>query len=176
MKKEAINIRIAEVADASNLAVIKQQVWVATYAQEGIRIEYSDYLLNEFTRAKEEALLNHPYKKTLIAELNGHLIACLVMDFESKCPIPLIDNNPEIRTLYVLQPFKGQGIGTKLLNLILQKVNELGFKAIWLTAYCQNENALRFYKQYGFTDIGKTYFKMQENEYENRVLIYQLNP
>ncbi len=175
MKREAINIRKAEVSDASNLAVLKQQVWVATYAHEGIRFEYSDYLLNEFTRAKEEAVLNHPHKETFIAELNGHLIACLVIDYESSCQIELVENNPEIRILYVLEPFKSLGIGTALLNFSIQKINERGFNAIWLSAYSQNERALGFYKHFGFTDIGKTYFKMKENEYENRVLIFRLN-
>jgi ribosomal protein S18 acetylase RimI-like enzyme len=168
---EEINIRIAEFSDAANLTVLKQQVWVATYAVEGLRSEFSDYLLAEFTLANEMTLLGNPEKKTLIAELNGHLIGCTVVAFNAEVPLPAVGIIPEIAVLYVLERFTGMGIGKILLEKSLQLINESGFKAAWLTVYHKNDRAIKFYKKHGFTDIGKAFFEMQGNQYENRVLI-----
>lgn len=171
MSEEGINIRIADFSDAANLTVLKQQVWVASYAVEGLRSEYSDYLLAEFTLDHELALLGNPEKKTLIAELNGHLIGCAVIDFNAAAPLPVVGNNPEIAILYVLECFTGRGIGKTLLENALQLVDESGFNAVWLTVYHKNERAIKFYNKSGFTDIGKAFFEMQGYQYENRVLI-----
>jgi ribosomal protein S18 acetylase RimI-like enzyme len=168
---EELNIRIADFSDAANLTVLKQQVWVATYAVEGLRSEFSDYLLAEFTLANEMALLGNPEKKTLIAELNGHIIGCAVVDFNAEVPLPAVGNIPEIAVLYVLERFTGMGFGKILLQKSLQLINESGFNAAWLTVYHKNLRAIKFYNKSGFTDIGKTFFEMQGNQYENRVLI-----
>jgi ribosomal protein S18 acetylase RimI-like enzyme len=167
----AIRIRYAQKSDAANLLVLKQQVWVATYAVEGIRAEFSEYLLAEFTLENELVLLGNPEKKTLIAELNGHLIGCAVVDFHAGVPLPAVGNNPEIAVLYVLECFTRRGIGKTLLENALQLIDESGFNAAWLTVYHKNERAIKFYEKTGFTDIGKTFFEMRGNQYENRVLI-----
>ncbi|NTW23839.1 MAG: GNAT family N-acetyltransferase [Lentimicrobium sp.] len=171
MSLEAINIRVAELSDMSNLVVLKQQVWVATYAEEGIRAEFSDYLLATFTLENEKALLENTQKKTLVAEHNGHLIGCAVIAFDEVCPLPANGHNPEIAVLYVLERFTGMGLGKILLDKALQEIKESGFDAAWLTVYHKNERAIDFYKKYGFTDIGIAFFEMQGNQYENRVLI-----
>lgn len=171
MSLEAINIRVAELSDMANLVVLKQQVWVATYAEEGIRSEFSDYLLTTFTLENEKALLENPLKKTLVAEQNGHLIGCAVIDFDEECPIPATGHNPEIPVLYVLERFTGMGFGKLLLDKALQEIKKTGFDAAWLTVYHKNKRAIKFYKKHGFTDIGQAFFEMQGNQYENRVLI-----
>jgi hypothetical protein len=53
----SINLRLANLDDATNLVVLKQQVWVSTYAIEGIQKEYSVYLLDIFTLENEKAIL-----------------------------------------------------------------------------------------------------------------------
>jgi len=166
-----IYIRCAEIIDAANLVVLKQQVWVATYAEEGIRAEFSDYLLATFTLENEKALLENPLKKTLVAEQNGHLIGCAVMAFDEECPIPATGHNPELAVLYVLEHFTGMGYGKTLLDKALQIIKESGLDAVWLTVYHKNNRAIKFYRKHGFTDIGQAFFEMQGNQYENRVLI-----
>jgi len=70
-----------------------------------------------------------------------------------------------------LERFTGKGVGRILLDRTFQLINESGFSAVWLTVYHKNERAINFYKSYGFTDIGNTFFVMQGNQYENRILM-----
>ncbi|MFO7977837.1 MAG: GNAT family N-acetyltransferase [Bacteroidales bacterium] len=173
--EEKVKLRRAVEDDAANLVVLKQQVWVATYAVDGIRSEFSEYLLGEFTLAHEIKSLEDPEKMTLVAERNGHLIACAVVVLQARLSIPEYKILPEISVLYVLERFTGKGVGQLLMNHVVDVLKELGHDTVFLTVYHKNLRALEFYRHYGFIEAGHTYFEMGENSYENRVLIFSAN-
>ena len=169
-----VNIRQATLADAKNLTILKQQVWVATYAVEGIKKEFSDYLLKEFTLEKTEKSIQNTLNITLLAEINGHLTGCIEISTCTKCPVPSADGLPEITFLYVLEAFTGKGVGKMLLNEALKTIKELNFSTTWLTAYYKNTRALAFYQKHGFNPIGITFFEMGDNRYENKIMLCQI--
>ncbi|MBI3233349.1 MAG: GNAT family N-acetyltransferase [Bacteroidetes bacterium] len=168
-----IIIRGAEQQDVANIAVLKQQVWIATYADRGIRVEFSDYVLSEFTQEKVSRAISDKNKVILIAEIDNHCVGCAEIAFNTKCPVESIDA-PEITTLYVLERFLGQGIGKILLTKAIIIVKRMNFEDVWLTVFHQNDRAISFYKKNGFTEIGKTHFVMDGNYYENIVMIKRI--
>ncbi|WP_367328485.1 GNAT family N-acetyltransferase [Lentimicrobium sp.] len=172
MNDKSITISFAGAGDASNLTVLKQHVWIETYATEGIRNEFSEYLLNNFTIDNEITALNNVRRKTLIASKNNHLIGCAVVVFDAECPVQGSNSSAEISVLYVLERFTGIGAGKKLLSHAIRLMQEEGYGNAWLTVYHKNTRAIGFYRHFGFTDAGKTYFSMQENQYENRIMTY----
>jgi len=170
---ENILIRKADLGDASNLAVLKQQVWIATYAVEGIRTEFSDYVLSSFTIENIRNLILDNNKFIYIAEIDNHLIGCLEIAFNKKCPVET-ETGPEIAVLYVLEKYTGMGIGKTLLNRAVSLCEELKFNAVWLTVYHKNERAINFYLKQNFIDAGSAYFEMGGNRYENKIMIRKL--
>lgn len=167
---DSIIFRSATIDDTENLVILKQQVWVSTYAIEGIRKEFSDYLLDTFTLENEKAIMENQQKFTLIAESKGHLIGCAEVDLNPSESIHQVENIPEISVLYVLERFCGRGIGKLLLNETLSALKDLKHKRVWLSVYHKNQRAINFYNQNGFKDIGKMYFRMSGNRYENRIM------
>ena len=170
---ETINIRKADLGDASNLTVLKQQVWIATYAVEGIRTEFSDYVLSTFTVEKIRNSILDNNKFIYIAEIDNHLIGCLEIAFNVKCPVET-ETGPEIAVLYLLERYTGMGIGKTLLNRSLSLCDELKFISVWLTVYLKNEKAINFYLKQNFIDAGTTYFEMGGNRYENKIMIRKI--
>ena len=167
---DSLIFRKATLDDTENLVILKQQVWVSTYAVEGIRKEFSDYLLATFTTENERKNLKNQQKFTLIAESKGHLIGCAEVDLNPSESNPQVENIPEISVLYVLERFCGKGIGKLLLNEILSTLKDLKHNRVWLSVYHKNQRAINFYNQNGFMDIGKMYFEMSGNSYENRIM------
>ena len=170
---ENINIRKVDLGDALNLAVLKQQVWIATYAVEGIRTEFSDYVLSEFTIENIRKTILNNNKFIYVAEIEQHLIGCLEIAFNVKCPVNT-ETGPEIAVLYVLERYTGMGIGKTLLNRALSLCDELKFSSVWLTVYHKNEREINFYLKNSFEDAGSTFFEMGGNKYENKVLIRKI--
>ncbi|KAI4377623.1 hypothetical protein MLD38_015220 [Melastoma candidum] len=65
-----------------------------------------------------------------------------------------------IMTLGVLAPYRGLGIGTKLLNHALDLCVKQGISEIYLHVQTNNEDAINFYKKFRFeiTDTIKNYY------------------
>ncbi|KAL2316533.1 hypothetical protein Fmac_030409 [Flemingia macrophylla] len=55
-----------------------------------------------------------------------------------------------IMTLGVLAPYRGLGIGTKLLNHVLDLCSKENFSEVYLHVQTNNEDAINFYKKFGF--------------------------
>lgn len=167
-------IRKAELKDAENLTVLKQQVWIATYAVEGIRTEFSSYVLSAFTTENiKKTMLDSDYV-TLVAEIDNHIIGCVEVKLHPEVVIIAVKDLPEITVLYVLERFCGLGIGQKLMNAAFDVVKEKGFTSTWLSVLYSNERALNFYRKNYFEDVDKIYFEMGGNRYENRVMLRNL--
>lgn len=168
-----IIIRKAKHSDACNLTVLKQQVWIATYATEGIRNEFSEYVLNAFTVKHSEQAIEDKHRAILIAEQDNHLIACVEIDDHASCPNKSI-NAPEITVLYVLERFCGQAIGKQLLDAALQQLKAKNQDTCWLTVFHGNERAIRFYEKNDFKSMGTTFFEMDGNQYENLIMVRRI--
>ncbi|HET9137446.1 MAG TPA: GNAT family N-acetyltransferase [Candidatus Kapabacteria bacterium] len=168
-----LTIRPATHSDIPNLTVLGQQVWIATYADEGIRDEFSKYVLEHFTPAKvEKDLDEHIW---FVAESDGHLIGYVTIYIENKTPQCVLElsigNVPEIRTLYVLERFLGQGVGFQLMNYAEEYLKQNGFHNVWLDVFSENDRAIRFYKRQGYKQVGSTYFEETGPRYENYVMV-----
>jgi ribosomal protein S18 acetylase RimI-like enzyme len=166
---ENIIIREADLMDVMNLSVLKQQVWIATYALEGIRNEFSVYVLTEFTPENVRKEVIDSNKLIYIAEIDHHILGCVEIEFDSKCPVKS-EKGPEISVLYVLERFTGMGIGQQLLDKAFMLCKELSIDSVWLTVYLKNERAINFYQKNKFRESGMTYFELVNNRYENRIM------
>jgi ribosomal protein S18 acetylase RimI-like enzyme len=160
-----ISFRTASLADVQNLAALTIQVWLHTYAKDGIRHDISAYVLGEFTPKKFAALINNPQYRLLIAENKGHLIAYAMLDLAaSNADFP----SAELKTFYVQEAFTGQGIGKQLLAYVERNLNQ---QAYWLSVNSNNTRAIAFYAHQAFVQHGVTYFEFGGNQYENKVLV-----
>ncbi|MBK9248556.1 MAG: GNAT family N-acetyltransferase [Ignavibacteria bacterium] len=174
-KLEHINIRKATLKDAKNLAVLLQQVWIATYATVGIREEFSDYVLSAFTPDKVLQTLQNKSTYMYVAVKEHHIIGCVEINVQNEPPIEGF-NGAEISVLYLLECFTRQGIGSALLNHAVSECIAMGYDCVWLTVFHENERALRFYHTHHFLERGNTFFEMNGNRYENRILQREFLP
>lgn len=81
-------IRHGERRDAENLSALAIQVWLHTYATEGISPLISRYVLSEFTPEKFEALLSNDSSTVLVAESNENLVGYATVSVGKSCPVP----------------------------------------------------------------------------------------
>ncbi|GLT60918.1 hypothetical protein SLA2020_336580 [Shorea laevis] len=65
-----------------------------------------------------------------------------------------------IMTLGVLAPYRGLGIGTRLLNHVLDLSSKQNMSEVYLHVQTNNQDAINFYKKFGFeiTDTIENYY------------------
>ncbi len=157
-------IRKATQGDYLNLTALSIQVWLHTYATDGIRDELSKYVLSQFNPEYFQDIHESKNQEILVAIRENHMIGFMAVDFDARCGIDDFDGY-EVKILYIQEHFQNQGIGTRLLN---EARNEYGDR-MWLTTWIHNEPGIGFYEKYGFTKIGTDYFDLLGEKHENHV-------
>ncbi len=159
-------IREAKQEDCINLTALSLQVWLETYAVDGINTEVSSYVLFLFSPDYFQQVLNDPKYRLLVCVEGQFLRAYTLVNLESGFEGE--KNGFEIEKLYVQGPFQGQGIGRKLLGEVEARYGS----CFWLYTWVRNKS-IAFYKHYGFKDIGRYDLIFESGVIENRVLAFR---
>ncbi|QDQ29355.1 GNAT family N-acetyltransferase [Chitinimonas arctica] len=146
------------------------QVWLHTYATDGVTPSLARYVLQEFTPANFLSLLARTDAQVLVAESGNALLAYATLAFQAARPDGR--QGTELATLYVQEHFTGAGLGSMLLGQCRQIAqSRSGDAEIWLTVNARNRRAMDFYRKHGFVRNGTSYFELDGEKHENHVLI-----
>ena len=162
-------IRDAIEEDSINLAALSLQVWLHSYATDGLRQEISRYVLSTFTEQYFKVLLNNPSYRILVFVENNNLVGYVMANLQSVWEDTL--NGYEIEKLYVQEHFQGKGIGRALLS-------EMAIRnggAFWLSTWVHNKKAIGFYKHLGFVDRGFKDFEFEDESHKNQVVVLKIH-
>jgi len=165
-----VSLRVADSADALCIGVLATQVFLDTYAPDGIRPTLAREAIDHFSTSATAALLRDPATTFVVAEASGHLLGFVQWTRGVTQSLVHAQSTAELDRLYVQARFNGQGIGTLLLRHAETRAATQGASALWLTAWVGNHHALAFYARRGYRDLGATIYRFQDEQYENRVL------
>ncbi len=168
-----MTLRKPNLSDAPSIAAISIEVWIGTYLKFGVSPFFANYALNEFTSRKTEAFISDPTQFVLVSENTEGIDGFIRVSSGSIAPISGC-SEMEISTFYVQPRHHGKGIGKRLLNAALVYAREKEVESVWLTTNAENTPAIAFYLAQGFTQIGETYFRLEDEAYLNNVYSYRL--
>ena len=63
----------------------------------------------------------------------------------------------EMKRFYVRENFKGKGLGKRLLKLLLEEAQKMGYKKMRLDTFPSMQIAVDIYRSFGFVEIGPYY-------------------
>lgn len=155
-------ISFATSSDCYNLSCLSTQVWLETYAKEGITEEHSEYVLSNLTPQVFESLLDSVEHRVIVAKNNRSLVGLAVINLASQFNSQ--SHGFEIERLYIHPSFRQCGYGRSLLAFISKEVGE----TFWLYTWVENASNT-FYERLGFQKIGEHSFYFDEQEVENNV-------
>ena len=164
-----VTIRRARPTDALCVALLGTQVFLDTYATEGIRPSLAREAHETLSPRVMEALLAEPSSTILVAETNRHLVGFVHMAAHVEHELVPFALPAEIKRLYVQERFTGRGLGKALLHRAEEVACADGAAGMWLAAWSGNARALRFYASQGYAELGATPFTVNGEHYENKV-------
>lgn len=80
--------------------------------------------------------------KSLVCKLNGKLVGFIIFS--------LIKKETHLLNIAVLQEWQKNGVGTLLMETMINQSKVMGAKKIFLEVRSKNKNALVFYKKFNF--------------------------
>lgn len=158
-------IREIKQSDYNNLAALSIQVWLHTYAKDGIRNTMSTFVLSRFAPEYFAEIHESEKQRLFVATVKDHLVGFVTIDLDSSC-CEQLDYGYEVVTLYIQEYFQGKGIGTALLKYV---TTLFGSKQ-WLTTWIHNAQAIEFYQHQSFKTVGHTYFDLDGEKHKNLIL------
>ena len=169
-----MQLRSARPDDALCLSVLAMQVFLDTYATNGIRPEIAREVLTAYSQRSFDIALAGADTHITVAELQGHLIGFAQVTFGARHALAPAGQQSELLRLYVQEPFTGARVGTQLLAQAEQVAAAAGAAVLWLTPWVHNHRARAFYQRRGYLDHGLTHFVFENESHENRVLAKSL--
>ena len=165
----AVRFREAGPADALCMGVLAMQVYLDTYATEGIRPDLARDVLAGYSPDAYAQRLAQTGRLGVLAEHAGHLIGFAELLLHSPCVVDAVHCTAELDRLYLQRPFQRQGIGAALLRQAEQMAAGLGQPGLWLTAWVGNASALAFYPRQGYRAVGTALHWIEGRAYDNVV-------
>lgn len=168
--------RSADPAAALCISVLATQVFLDTYATDGIRPSLAREVREHLSVEAMAAHLSQPNARFILAERAAHLIAFAQLTLGRPLPVDPAPPAAELNRLYVHERFTGTGLGTALRQRAEARAAEEGCAVLWLTGWIGNTRALAFYGRRGYKDVGTSTYSFEGDHYENRVFARALEP
>ena len=98
-------------------------------------------------------------KDVMLVALDGDIVVGNAIIEHNR--IPRLSHRAEL-SVTVLRDYWGQGIGTRLIEMLVDFSQRVGHEVITLTVRADNDRAIALYTKCGFTRVGemKNYFKI----------------
>jgi ribosomal protein S18 acetylase RimI-like enzyme len=153
-----ITIRRLTTKDAAALSVMARQTFYDTFVNTCTAEDMKLFLDNFYNEEQLHQELLDEEGYCFFAEQDGVPVAYLYFK-EGYDSFPMMQKWKalELKRIYVLKEFHGQGIAQKMMDYVLNFAIENKYEVIWLGVWEHNIRAKKFYEKYGFENSGYTH-------------------
>ena len=131
----------------------------------------NSFVASAFSREKVREEMNDPACIFLLAEEDGQAIGYAMLR-EIEPPTSVIGRSPvELARIYLDDKAIGRGCGAALMQACLKSAGKSGNETIWLGVWEENDRAIRFYQQWGFTVVGSQTFDFGGEKQTDQVMM-----
>ncbi len=169
-----LTVRNAVASDALCIAALGLQVFLDTYATEGIRTALAREALEAFSPENVASLLGTPGVMLLIADYNGHMVGFAQLALNTAHDLIVSPHACELQRLYVQERFTGKGVGARLLTQAERRAHAEGASLLWATVWVENQRALGFYPRQGYQHLGSPPYTFQGETHGNALFAKRL--
>lgn len=168
-----IIIRTATINDAEKVAKIKIEGWQTAY-RGIIDDDFLDNMnINEEIEKRKNNIENGA--DIIVAELDNEIVGfCLYRNY-IKDPESYPNANCELSSLYVRSSLKRRGIGTKLMQHVIQKLQNQGKTKMILGCLKENYPSRAFYEKMGGKVLKTEKIAFGNKEYEETIYEYDIS-
>ena len=152
------------------ISALAIQVFLETYATDGVRPDLAREALREYATEAFDVRLREPHRRFVLAERGTGLVGFAEVTVNAQAAPDGGVTGAELVRLYIQPAAQGTGMGRRLIGAAEALSAEAGLPALWLTAWDGNHRALAFYARVGYADVGETTYTIEGNTFGNRVL------
>lgn len=165
------HIRPATLTDTETLSHIGAATFIESFITDIEGPAMIAHCSREHSQAAYTAYLSKPSAGCWLAEYAdtrapiGYALNC-----PADLPVETAPDDIELKRIYLLSRFHGQGVADKLLNASIAHARGLNAPRLLLGTYERNYRATAFYQKYGFETVGTRQFDVGGKIYDDIVM------
>jgi diamine N-acetyltransferase len=169
-----IKIKHCNLGDVGSLQEISYQTFIETFKDQNSPENMNAYVERAFNRKQLEKELSNVSSDFYFLYFEHEVAGYLKINSNDAQTEEMGEETLEIERIYIKSNFQKRGLGKYLLNKALEIALEKNKKKIWLGVWEKNENAIAFYKNMGFVQIGAHPFFMGDDKQTDYIMIKSL--
>lgn len=171
---EDFEIRLGIASDAKALSLLAIETFCDTFAHLYTPDDLKSFLESNYTEQLQLTELERTdYKTLLLVHKENFVGFCTIRFGNREEQITGPDPVAEIWRFYMSQSYIGKGAAQLLMDQVMEVLQECKTSVVWLGVWENNPRAQKFYKKYGFQEVGYHDFVIGTNI--DRDLLFQLN-
>lgn len=169
-----LEIRRGEIADAGELASFGARTFLETFGPANDPAHIDAYLGEAFGVAQQAGELADPGTTTLLATVDGRLVAYAQLRRGAPPDCVTQTDAIELQRFYLDRDAHGSGIASLLMAAVRRAAAALGAHHVWLGVWERNRRAIAFYARCGYLDVGHKIFHVGPDRQVDRVMVAPL--
>jgi GNAT superfamily N-acetyltransferase len=165
-----VTIRACVPGDEPALALVGKATFLETYAGALDVADVLDHCEVEHGVARYAAWLKTPGYRLWVAEVEGGAPVGYAVLGGVDLPLETSVRDVELKRIYLLHRFQGEGLGRRLMRTVLDAATTSGARRLLLGVFDGNHRALAFYARHGFVEAGRKPFQVGSRIYDDLVL------
>lgn len=162
-------IRKSKIEDCADIAHIVTTSWNETY--KGIvNDEFLNNMINTESARTERAISSFDDKSNhqFVLEVNNKIVGFVKVCENEE------ENCGEIQALYIINGYKGNGYGRKLVEVGIKEIKKMGYKK-FIIGCLEGNSTNNFYKHIGGKYLKQRIFNLPNQELNENVYRYDIN-
>jgi len=150
--------------DVKVLQQLCRQTFAETFQEQNTEEDLNKFLDEAYALPiLEKEIADEDSKIFLAYGDQGHAIGYLKINRGAAQTEEGYDNSLEIQRIYMLKEAKGQGVGSKFMQLAEEQAKAWGLSYVWLGVWEHNYAAQKFYTGKGFEKFSQHVFVVGED-------------
>jgi len=158
-----ITIQRVQISEADTLLAFSKKTFYEFFEHLNEPANMEAYSSIAFTPQRMLSELSHPNSNFYFAMLDGEVAGYLKLNYADAQTEFKDANALEVERIYVSGEHHGKRIGKQLMDFAINIARSKQFEYIWLGVWEHNDNALGFYKRYGFQVFSSHPFLLGED-------------
>ena len=167
---EKFLVKECSLEDIEKIKYIGEKTFYETFCNENTKEDMENYLKENFSYEQVEKEIKNNNSKIYIVEHNKEVVAYMKINFDKVQAEKGYNNTLEIQRIYVLQEYKSNNIGKRLIEKAIEIARSKHLSYIWLGVWENNINAIKFYEKQGFKKFDTHVFKLGEDEQTDNLM------
>lgn len=158
--------------DIEKIKYISERTFFETFSEENTEEDMENYLNENFSKIKLASEINTKGSIFYVVEEYNNVLGYMKVNFDNAQTEPDHNNSLEVQRIYILEGYKGKGLGKRLIEKSKEIAKENNLDYVWLGVWENNFNAIKFYEKQGFVKFGTHIFVLGDDEQTDNLMKY----